>query len=91
MFIEEQFSLKCLKFYQGYYYPDYCLGSCTMMTTKMAKQIYYQALRTDNGDFNMEDIFFSGIVRKNLGKGALYDAQGWLIWSKPNLTFIKFQ
>ena len=61
-----------------------------MMTTKMAKQIYYQALRTDNGDFNMEDIFFSGIVRKNLGKGALYDAHGWLIWSTTIFTCVKF-
>ena len=90
MVIEKQIFPKCLKFYQGYYYPDYCLGSCTMMTTKMAEQIYNQALRTDNGDFNMEDIFFSGIVRKNLGKGALYGAHGWLIWSKTNITFIKF-
>lgn len=60
----------------GYYYPDYCLGSCTIMSTRRAHVIAEQGRKTHFGLFTMEDILFTGIMRINAQAGELTDARG---------------
>jgi len=60
----------------GFYYPDYCLGSCTIMSTRVAHQVAAKAMQTQFGSFTMEDILFSGIVRINGNIAGLTDAIG---------------
>jgi hypothetical protein len=48
----------------GYYYPDYCLGSCTIINKKISDKIFDEALKIDAGGFTMEDVLFTGILRK---------------------------
>ena len=55
----------------GYYYPDYCLGSCAMMSSSRVHRIAQQAMETTFGLFTMADILFTGILRINSNSGNI--------------------
>ena len=47
----------------GYFYPDYCLGACTIISRQMINIIGHEAEMTDSGHFTMEDVLFAGIFK----------------------------
>lgn len=47
--------------------PSYCNGQCQACTGHTAKEIYKTASTTSRHDFRVEDLFYTGIIRKKAG------------------------
>ncbi|CAG5081712.1 Oidioi.mRNA.OKI2018_I69.PAR.g9944.t1.cds [Oikopleura dioica] len=56
-----------------YKYPDYCNGQCAVMNRKSLEAIGEQVGKTYLGDFRIEDIYFTGILREKAGVNNLQD------------------
>ena len=56
-----------------YKYPDYCNGQCAVMNRKSLEAIGEEVGKTYLGDFRIEDIFFTGILREKDGVKNLQD------------------
>lgn len=61
------------------YYPAYCAGPCTIMSAVTAGQIYMTALKTNWRGLPIEDVLFTGIIRKRANL-PVPDAQFTLVW-----------
>ena len=48
----------------SYYYPHYCNGQCALINRQALMAIHKETLRTAMGDFRIEDIYFTGILRE---------------------------
>ena len=48
----------------SYYYPDYCNGQCALINRPAIEAIGQETRRTELGDFRIEDIYFTGILRE---------------------------
>ncbi|CBY11121.1 unnamed protein product [Oikopleura dioica] len=57
----------------AYKYPDYCNGQCAVMNRKSLEAIGAEVGKTYLGDFRIEDIFFTGILREKAGVKNLQD------------------
>ena len=44
-------------------YPEYCTGACTLLSGQAMIQSYETAKVTNPGDFAMDDVLFTGIIR----------------------------
>ena len=80
----------------GYYYPDYCLGSCSLLSMESALALAEEALVTSNGNFTIEDIFLTGIIRIKADAGELTDGRGMCLHAdnregrNPLYALVKF-
>jgi hypothetical protein len=45
------------------YYPPFCIGACTLLSRSTVQQIYKTAKVTNPGDFSLDDVLFTGIIR----------------------------
>jgi hypothetical protein len=55
------------------WYPVYCAGPCTITSSVTAKALFETASRTNWRGFPIEDVLFTGIIRKkaNLPKESV--------------------
>ena len=59
--------LNLIKWPNVYKLPSYCNGQCMATTKKIADSIYKTASITDRHEFRIEDIYYTGIIRKKAG------------------------
>ena len=59
--------LNLIKWPNVYKLPSYCNGQCMATTKKIADSIYKTASITDRHEFRIEDIYYTGIMRKKAG------------------------
>ena len=48
----------------SYFFPDYCNGQCALINRHAVLAIDKETRRTAMGDFRIEDIYFTGILRE---------------------------
>lgn len=54
----------------NYEIPDYCNGNCNALTAKAVHRIYAEAKNTNRHEFRIEDMYFTGFMRKKAEKNA---------------------
>ena len=62
--IFENASFNLIKWPNVYKLPSYCNGQCMATTKNIADSIYKTASITDRHEFRIEDIYYTGIIRK---------------------------
>ena len=54
----------------NYEIPEYCNGNCNSLTAKAVHRIYEEAKYTDRQEFRIEDMYFTGFMRKKAENNA---------------------